>query len=71
MTVDMINVELESLNKNVFKNKKYKLKYVKEERNYFLIIKRGKKELIYKFSSPRDIMNIVEIMKYIFNRDNN
>lgn len=71
MTVDTINNELEFLNKNVFKNKKYKLKYMKEERNYFLIIKRGKKELIYKFSSPRDVMNMVEIMKYIFNKDNN
>lgn len=63
-----MNEKLELLNNNVFKNKKYKLNYVKEGRYYYIQLSKGH---IYKFNAPQDIVSMLDIMLYIFDRKNN
>ena len=55
------------LNNKVFKNKKYKLEYIKEGRYYYIKIA----DKTYKFNAPQDIMSMLDIMLFIFDRGNN
>lgn len=63
-----LNEKILFLNNKVFKNKKYQLKYIKEGRYYYIHLT---PEHIYKFNAPQDIMSMLDIMLYIFDRGNN
>ena len=62
-----LNEKILLLNNNVFKNKKYKLEYIKEGRYYYIKLA----DKTYKFNAPGDIMSMLDIMLYIFDRGNN
>ena len=60
--------KLDILNNKVFKRKKYKLKYIKEGRYYYISLD---SKHIYKFNAPQDINAMLDIMLYIFDKNNN